>query len=343
MDNIRLRIENILHSKLVRAALMFTVSAALLLGLTGASVSKYSVLISDETTKTIVFTSKSEPVEILKDEGIVLAPYDEIEFSSFEDNKAELVIKRAHNVKVTADNLTKNIYVTDGTVEEALQKLNVSVDDDDLINISLDEEVRADVDVTINRVEYRTVEETEEIPFDVFSYYTSSMNNGEVKVLSEGTNGLKTTFVAQTLIDGVVVEAEEIGSETVEPITQYVMTGDSSAPATTLIPSEEIELDENGNPINYITKYTGKATAYSALGKRTSLVPGCVAMNLSLVPRGTRVYIKTPSGSYIYGYGEVRDTGEALVDNIILVDLFFNTYAESCRFGAKTVDVYILP
>ena len=36
------------------------------------------------------------------------------------------------------------------------------------------------------------------------------------------------------------------------------------------------------------------------------------------------------------------DTGTALMDGIIDVDLFFNTYLESCLFGKRIVNIYVL-
>lgn len=342
MKTVRCRLSELFKSKAAHLTMIFALIILSVPLLTGASISKYSVLINDETTQTIVFTSMENPKAILAHEGIVLGPYDAYEFSGYQDNLGEINVKRAHSVKVTADDKTKICYVTGGTIGDALNNLSITVDDDDLINVQLSEEVHSDVEISITRVLYQTVEKIETIPYETETIYTSSMKDGQTRVITKGVNGEIIRTVDQKLVDGVVVEESVVNATEIEPVSALVMTGSSTAPATTLIPAEEIELDENGNPVNYTAKYTGKATAYSALGKRTKLVPGCVAMNLDHFPRGTRLYIKTPSGSYVYGYSEVRDTGTALVDNIILVDLFFNSYAESCRFGAKTVDVYVL-
>ena len=129
---------------------------------------------------------------------------------------------------------------------------------------------------------------------------------------------------------------------TKKPVAARVLIGDPNAPVSQLIPATDIVLDANGNPVNYKYKVTGKATAYSALGRPTSLKPGNVAMNLSQFPRGTKLYIKTPDGSFVYGYSVVADTGPAVTNGTCLVDLFFATYRESCLFGAKTVEIYVL-
>lgn len=343
MDVIRSRCNTIFEYKIARLFTAMLISLVLVGALTGAAASKYAVMINDETTQTIVFTSENQPEKILENESFVLAPYDEFTFSGFVDNKATITINRAKRVTVKADGETKSMYVVSGTLADVLRKMSITVNDEDYINVSPSEKVCDGMEVSINRVTYETVTKVKPVPFEVISFPTQTLRKGKTRTLSAGKNGEFTTVTKQKLLDGVVVEEKIISEElTTEPIKARVLLGDPNAPTSQLIPAEPIELDQNGNPVSYRAKYTGKATAYSALGKKTKLKPGCVAMNLNKVPRGTRLYIKTPSGSFVYGYSEVRDTGTALVNNTILVDLFFNSYRESCLFGAKTVDIYVL-
>lgn len=330
------------HSKLVRLLVIVVISITLVAFLTGAAVSKYAVLINDDTTQTIVFTSESAPAAILADQSVTLGEHDEYEFSGFIENKATIDIKRAREITVIADGDTKITYATEGTVKQALEGIGIAVNPDDLINVALDTRVNGDMDISINRVVNREVETVTAIPYKTDSFKTNTLKLGVTKVMKAGVAGTKTDKIAQKLIDNVVVEEVILSTEVVEPQKARVLVGDPTAPASQLIPAEPIELDANGNPVSYTAKFTGKATAYSALGRSTKLKPGCVAMNLSQFPKGTQLYIKTPNGSYTYGYSVVRDTGTALRDGRILVDLFFNSYAESCAFGAKTVEVYVL-
>lgn len=342
MDTIQAKWNTMFHSKLVRLLVVVVISIMLVTALTGAAISKYAVIITDDMTQEIVFTSEENPETILAVEEYALGVHDKYEFSGFSENKATIDILRAREVVVNADNTTKTTYVTEGNVGEALSAINITVDSDDLVNFSVHETVSDDMNITINRVVNQTVVKTEEIPFETDLFKTNTLKNGVTKTLKEGKVGTTTYTVAQKLIDGAVVEEEILSTEVVEPVKARMLLGDSKAAASQLIPAEPIELDENGNPVNYTAKYTGKATAYSALGKRTSLKPGCVAMNLSQFPKGTQLYIKTPNGNYTYGYSVVRDTGTALVQGKVLVDLFFASYAESVAFGAKNVEVYVL-
>jgi uncharacterized protein YabE (DUF348 family)/3D (Asp-Asp-Asp) domain-containing protein len=343
MDSIRCRCTELFKTKLARLLVICVASCVLIVVLTGAAVTKYLVVIDDDTTQTIVYTSESEPEAILAQQNITLSPYDEIEFSGFQENKATLKILRARKVDITADGKLKTVYLAKGTVQDALNKANVELADDDLINASLTEPINSNMDIVINRVVYKTVTTQTPIPCDIIKYPTQTLAKGKTRVLSQGANGILETAIKQTIIDGEIVE-EKLVSETVvkKPVTTTMLVGDPNAPVSQLIPKKPIELDAKGNPVSYKAKYVGKATAYSSLGKKTNLKPGCVAMNLSKFPKGTKLYIKTPNGSFVYGYSEVRDTGVAVNDGTILVDLFFSSYKESCLFGAKTVEVYVL-
>ena len=343
MKSIEDRCKTLFESKLIRLAVVMMFSILMLCVLGGATLTKYAVLIEDETTETVVFTSESEPEAILSQEGIILGEHDAYTFSGFTDNNATLTIHRAAEISITADGQTKTVWLTEGTAADALNAAELTVNDDDLLNVALTEPVCDGMNITINRVTYRTVENRTEIPFDVTEIPTRTLSKGKTSTLSAGVNGERTTVIKQTLIDGEVVEEETLSDEvTKKPVAARVLVGDPNAPVSQLIPATDIALDANGNPVSYKYKVTGKAPAYSALGRPTSLKPGNVAMNLSQFPRGTRLYIKTPDGSFVYGYSVVADTGPAVTNGTCLVDLFFATYRESCLFGAKTVEIYVL-
>ena len=224
---------------------------------------------------------------------------------------------------------------------DALHMAGVSVGDEDLLNVAPGETVADGMEIVLNRVTYETVEREEEIPYPTEEKPTPTLKKGMTRLAKSGVNGVMTTTVKQKLIDGVVVEEEIISEEvTKEPVTERILVGAPGTVCSTF--GCPIELDENGNPVNYKYKVTGKATAYSSLGRPTRLKQGHVAMDLSLFPRGTKLYIKTADGSFVYGYSSVGDTGTAVCDGRVLVDLFFDNYQESVLFGAKKVEVYVL-
>ena len=87
------------------------------------------------------------------------------------------------------------------------------------------------------------------------------------------------------------------------------------------------------------TAYTaghGGADYTTATG--TFVRVGTVAVDKSVIPLGTRMYIVTNDGSVVYGLAVAEDTG--VRGNI--VDLYYDTYQQCINFGRRTCNVYIL-
>ena len=77
-------------------------------------------------------------------------------------------------------------------------------------------------------------------------------------------------------------------------------------------------------------------------GRSLGLGYGTVAVDPSVIPYGTLLYITSTDGSFVYGYAVATDTGIAVQKGQILVDLFYETYAESVINGAIQVNVYVV-
>lgn len=86
-----------------------------------------TVYIKDQDSTTIAYTSKEDPYEILKAEGIEVGEDDAVAFSGFEGGAGEIVIDRAYPVTIEADGVTRTVMMTDGTVADALRKASVSL------------------------------------------------------------------------------------------------------------------------------------------------------------------------------------------------------------------------
>ena len=102
---------------------------------------------------------------------------------------------------------------------------------------------------------------------------------------------------------------------------------------------------KDGTTLNYSGVRSMTATAYTTghggVGTRTAsgtaVHVGSVAVDRSVIPLGTRMYI-VANGSVIYGLAVAEDTG--VKGNKI--DLYYDTYEECIQFGRRTCTVYIL-
>ena len=67
---------------------------------------------------------------------------------------------------------------------------------------------------------------------------------------------------------------------------------------------------------------------------------GTIAVDPKVIPLGTKMYVEGLNGAKNYGLGTAEDIGGAIKGNII--DLYFDTHAETRQWGRQQVNVYIL-
>ena len=103
-----------------------------------------------------------------------------------------------------------------------------------------------------------------------------------------------------------------------------------------------------GEVVTYTEKVTCLATAYTcegyvgttATGTRARV--GAIAVDPEVFPYGTRFYIQTRDGEYIYGIATAEDCGSKEFIYGTRLDLYFDTKKECIQFGARSCDVYVL-
>lgn len=205
---------------------------------------------------------------------------------------------------------------------------------------------------------YETVKQT--VKFGYKTVYSDQLEKGKSTV-TKGKNGEKEIVYKVKRVDGVITESsvesetvtvkatpqvETIGTRRIYSSAAAVKTSEDVKCISTLVPSKPIELDANGIPVSYKNVLTGKATAYyggTYCSTGVKAQPGYVAVNPKQIPYGTKLYIVSADGKYVYGYAVAADTGGfAYNGSGTLIDLRFNTRDECYAFGRRTVNVYIL-
>jgi uncharacterized protein YabE (DUF348 family)/3D (Asp-Asp-Asp) domain-containing protein len=297
-----------------------------------------------------VSTFSTDAYAILNKEGIKVSQYDKVEFSGFVKNRGTIKVIPAFKVSVTADKKTSSAMVTDGTVSDILKKLNVTVGKDDIVSSPLDSKVFANQTITVSRVTYKTETKSSPISFKTEKIPTVNFRRGVERVLNEGRQGITTTTTKIKYIDGVATNQVTVSKKvSVQPIFRKLLVGTAaSTPVSTLTAPSNLKLDANGVPTKYSRCLTGKATAYTASSKCRTVTGrhvgvGYVAVNPKLIPYGSRLYIMTPDGSFVYGYAKAADTGDFVSNGSgVLTDLYFDSNAQCRRFGSRTVNIYVL-
>lgn len=330
-------------------------SAVMFLFFTGIVCFSHAVSVVDDGETGYHFTSLDTPEGILAEQGYTLGQYDELRFTGFDGAGLaipKITLLRAFDVDVKVDGGVVTVPVAEGTVSDVLARGGIDVTDDDLLSMSLSQQVSPGDVISISRITYAEVVEEREIPFDTVQVSTAALKKGASEIAQEGVSGTLRVTSKQTLQDGVVVE-EKLLEETVtlEPVDAVVQVGTAMASPISKLSPDSLTLDEKGVPLHYSRVITGKSAAYTAgptartaSGRKAEI--GTVAVNPSVIPYGTKLYIVSSDHRYVYGYAIAADTGTALMDGRIVVDLYFGersqNYAASCKWGIKTVDIYVL-
>ena len=304
-------------------------------------------------TSTSALMAKAEEVSPVTQATLVDASADTTSaaLGKTADTSATAVATTAtFEVLVTADGVTQEMNVLGGTVEDILSALNVTVGEDDRISVKPETKIEKDLAVRVSRVTYKESVRTETLAYRTVTQTDSKLSNGTTKVKRAGKNGQQKVTVRETYVDGKLTDSDVIATEvTAEPVNKVVVKGTRRVASQTVTVGGgiQLQLDAKGQPINYKKLHTGKATAYTATeGKRTAsgrpAQVGVVAVDPSVIPYGTKLYIVSPDGRWVYGYAVAGDTGGALRAGHVVVDLFYDTVAECYQFGRRTMNVYVI-
>lgn len=135
-------------------------------------------------------------------------------------------------------------------------------------------------------------------------------------------------------------EPEEPSTEVEEPTrdenTSYPIIGENTITTA------------SGEVLTYTHTMVVEATAYTKTDSGcddwtatgTLARYGAIAVDPSVIPYGTRMYIVSRDGQVIYGYATAEDCGGAINGN--RVDLYYDTYEECIQFGRRSCTIYFL-
>lgn len=351
--------------KCVTAMVISAIMASSLVALAAAeSFSTVTIVDGDKTTDISTHCTSAE--EILLDAKIKLNSADDYFLETNNDGSSTLTIKRAFPVYITVGKKTSTINMTEGTVAAALEKAGITLNSGSVCSIDSNTVLTKETYIDIAQVEYVTQTYEETIPFTAKVEYSSSLKKGQRKVI-QGKEGVRTVTVKKTLQNGVVTETEVVSKNVTTPATNKVTIIGTKTPTSTSVnkniggtrpytslktistlkaPSS-LKVTSKGIPASYKKKVTVEATAYTDhYGNKcsTGVKPqtGYIAVNPKVIPYGTKMFIVSADGKYVYGYAVAADTGGFVNSRPNNVDLFFDTQSECRNFGRRNVVIYFI-
>ena len=305
--------------------------------LTLIAATQKEISISDNGNVFVVKTAKNTVAEVFEDENISLEPNDivNVDLSSKPDKDVLVSITRAKPYTLKNGNCApyeiKSAY---DDVYDIFNQNNIICDDDDKITI-------ADNFITVVHVDTLQRAQNEIINFETVYENDSTMYEGTSKTVVEGSNGIASVLYNELYENGSFVSKTEISRETVKaPVNKVIKKGTKKK----VYKASPLTSSYSNVITCRATAYDGSYATLKKSSPRTAIgtVPsyGTVAVDPRVIPLGTKLYIASADGSYIYGYCTASDTGGAIKGN--RVDLFMNSRADALNFGSRQVNVFIL-
>ena len=290
--------------------------------------------------KQMIYTYKDTVKSALENNKIKLYKKDKIYPSLSSDIKSgeTIRIKRAVNVNVIADGKVLSFQSAEKDINSLLKAENIVINDKDKTQPSLTSSLKDGMKIIITRVTNKDFKMSSPIAFNTVIKYDSSIANTQKKVLAEGKLGEKMTTTNVVYEDGKEVSRKIVAEAVVSsPVNKVIVQGTYPV----------MPVSRGGDMLPYASVIKVRATAYYATsgigktytfsGRKAVRDPNgysTIAVDPRVIPLGTKVFVEN------YGYAIAAETGSAIIGNTI--DVFFDTYAESCKWAVKYVNVYIL-
>ncbi len=324
-----------------------------------------SYLITDGDYVTVHRSFSTDPEVVLDEAGIELSEEDTYT-TTYRNGVSRIDIQRMQMVTVINVGEQSVIGTYGETAKTLLNRMGIVPGTGDVLSCEADTPTYDGMVIELKHKEIRQSEYDESVPFETKYYEDPELAPGEEITLIEGVDGVIHYTTQLVYENGELVSEDVIDEETTtKMVTRLVVRGPERTIADQ--PNEPdhrnatiedpLNNDEHaisggtittvsGTSYNYTDVLTVTCTAYSC-GDRVGTTAtgtvarvGAVAVDPRYIPLGTKMYIVSNDGQYIYGYCTAEDTGGSIKG--YKIDLYFDTFDECWEFGVRTCTVYVL-
>lgn len=231
-------------------------------------------------------------------------------------------------------------------VEDLLKENNVTYDENDIIEPSLDTKLQDNMKVNVTYVDVVTVSEHERIDYETKIKEDSNLEKGVTKVIQEGKQGRKVTIYEEVYHNNKLVSKvveEEIIRE--KPVAKIITKGTNTSNYA------KVSL-KNSDKLKGTTSYKLSGSNYSSSGKKLAVSAtaysgggitatgtrarwGVIAVDPRVIPYGTKVYIPQFNMTFT-----AEDCGGGIKGNKI--DIYMNSDSSCYNWGKRSIDIYIV-
>ena len=337
-----------------------------ILMLTQTAFAKNTYVINDGGRVMYHTTYATDPVQVLGEAGLTLGE-DDIVTTQPGFGVSEITIQRKQLISIVHGGKTLDVVSYGESVESLLERLSLLLTKEDVVSVPLNTQTYDGMEICVSRAVQTEESYIAVLPYETSYCYDPTLAEGEEKVLTAGVDGQVLVTAVVAYVDGVESSRTVLSQNVVrQPVNAVIAVGtyiEQTAPETEPTepaPSQKPEVTDkpiiadgmiitpDGEVLTYTSSDVFKATAYhnsdpgctiwTAIG--TLCRVGAIAVDPTVIPYGTRMYIVSNDGRYIYGIATAEDCGKSIKG--MRIDLYFDSVAECNTFGIRDCTVYFL-
>ena len=294
-------------------------------------------------------TFATDPAEVLGEAGLQLQEHD-----TYISQDDAITIRRGQRVTVSYYGKETAVRTYGETVGGLLSRLGMTVADEDVLSHPMSADTSDGMVIRVDKVVGRREVYSTAVPHETSYCGDATLPEGTKAVLVPGSDGEILCTADVTYVNGQE-DQRQVLSQTVTaaPVTEVIAVG------TAALPEPEEPSDSPVISDGYITLPTGevltytrtaqiRATAYThtdagcdfITATGTTVHRGTVAVDPRYIPYGTRMFIVSNDGEYVYGISVAEDCGGDIKGD--RMDLYFPTFYECIQFGRRNCTIYFL-
>lgn len=311
-----------------------------------ASATTYRIIDGDQIL--IFTTDTTDPMAVLDEAGLELGKDDT--YTTQESGLySEIHVQRVQMITINFGGQIIKTGSYGETVEQLLARLNITYTENDKLSVELTDETYDGMEIVIDQIVYATETYAKTVPYEVEYVYDDTLPEGYETVKVAGSDGEMICTDIVTYENGVEVSRTQSSAEvTAEAVNQVVTVGTAEVTEGELYIANGVIVTADGEMYTYYKSEVYKATAYThtdagcntTTATGTTVRWGTVAVDPSVIPYGTRMFIVSNDGKYVYGVAVAEDCGGAIKQK--RVDLYMPTASQCYAFGVRNCTIYFL-
>lgn len=270
-----------------------------------------------------------------------------------DETERDIVLEAGKKVTICHSGIEQYATSRSGErVSALLQRESVSVGPLEMVRVDLSDDGVL-LEIASDFTYYETV--SEETAYQTVRKTDYTLSKGETRVERAGVKGHRDVTYEVVYADGVFVSRQAVSASAGNAVDEIVRVGtlvkeaqpgDTIASVVTNADGSGYLLLASGDSLHFTGSMDVRCTAYTSgergVGTRTytgtAVHVGVVAVDKSVIPLGTTMFIASDDGVYTYGMGHAEDTGVRGKS----VDLYMDTLAACKQFGMRGGTAYFL-